>query len=90
MTFVLLGIINSQISGAAPLAGVGLFGGGNDGTQTTATAAATYDLTNQYVVGGDSAFATPKYSQYRVSFTTSGTTDNKNIINGTITLRKSV
>ena len=52
------------------------------------TTAATHDINVYYVIGGKGAYATPRFDLYRASFTTDGSTDNKNITNGVITLRK--
>jgi hypothetical protein len=56
----------------------------NDATTTTSNAAATYTVGCQYNINPASSYGTPRYRYYRLSFTTSGTTDNKNITSGSI------
>jgi hypothetical protein len=59
-------------------------------TNTTGTTAVTSTVVLNAQVGGNTTYKTPKFPQGRISFTTSGTTDNKNIINGTIVIKKNL
>lgn len=59
-------------------------------TSTTASTAGTSAIVLNAQLGGNTTYKTPKFLQGRLSFTASGTTDNKNIIAGTIVIKKTL
>lgn len=58
----------------------------NDATNTSPSTASTHNLFASYVISPTATYGTPRFRYYRASYTTSGSTDNKSIINGNIKL----
>jgi hypothetical protein len=60
----------------------------NDAVTTTSTANQTATVGCQYNINPASSYGTPRYRYYRLSFTSSGTADNKNVTSGTINVNR--
>jgi hypothetical protein len=59
-------------------------------TNTSASTAGTSSVVLNAQLGGNTPYKTPKFPQARIAFTTSGSTDNKNITSGTIVIKKTL
>lgn len=60
----------------------------NNGTADTPTTAATHSIGLYYVIGGKGAYVAARYPLYRVTVVSNGTTDNMNVTDGVISLKK--